>query len=190
MSGESAELEFEVIGLDGKRRWLRTQACPIARSHRCYYVGSRYQPRHHRPARARSPGAAIAEDGSDRPARRRHRARLQQHPDRHPGLRTDAARGRTGSRRPRNTATRHIVQAVERAAGLTRQLLAFGRRQVMQPQHVDLNEPRHQPRHDGAAACLAKRSICNCSCRPAAPADPRRCRIDRSGPDEPGHQCA
>ena len=40
----------------------------------------------------------------------------------------------------RQTATRHIVEAADRAAGLTRQLLAFGRRQIMQPQHVDLNE--------------------------------------------------
>ena len=40
----------------------------------------------------------------------------------------------------RKMATRHIVDAAERAAGLTRQLLAFGRRQIMQPQHVDLNE--------------------------------------------------
>lgn len=33
-----------------------------------------------------------------------------------------------------------IVQAAERAAGLTRQLLTFSRRQVMQPQQLDLNE--------------------------------------------------
>ena len=33
-----------------------------------------------------------------------------------------------------------IVQAAERAAGLTRQLLTFSRRQVMQPRRLDLNE--------------------------------------------------
>jgi PAS domain S-box-containing protein len=33
-----------------------------------------------------------------------------------------------------------IGQAAERAAGLTRQLLAFGRRQVMQPRRLDMNE--------------------------------------------------
>jgi two-component system cell cycle sensor histidine kinase/response regulator CckA len=37
-------------------------------------------------------------------------------------------------------AAREIVQATERAARLTRQLLAFSRRQVMQAQWVDLNE--------------------------------------------------
>ena len=33
-----------------------------------------------------------------------------------------------------------ISQAAERAATLTRQLLAFGRRQLMQPRQLDMNE--------------------------------------------------
>jgi CheY-like chemotaxis protein len=40
----------------------------------------------------------------------------------------------------RRTATTQIVEAAQRAAGLTRQLLAFGRRQIMKPQDADLNE--------------------------------------------------
>jgi len=36
--------------------------------------------------------------------------------------------------------SRQIVQAAERAASLTRQLLIFSRKQVMRPAHVDLNE--------------------------------------------------
>ncbi len=35
---------------------------------------------------------------------------------------------------------RQIVQAAERAAGLTRQLLLFGRKQIMRPADIDLNE--------------------------------------------------
>lgn len=40
----------------------------------------------------------------------------------------------------RSGCSRQIVQAAERAAGLTRQLLIFSRKQVMRPAHVDLNE--------------------------------------------------
>ena len=39
-----------------------------------------------------------------------------------------------------HTSAAHIRDASERAADLTRQLLAFGRRQVLQPRAVDLNE--------------------------------------------------
>jgi two-component system cell cycle sensor histidine kinase/response regulator CckA len=40
----------------------------------------------------------------------------------------------------REESVREILQATERAAGLTRQLLTFSRRQVMQPASLDLNE--------------------------------------------------
>jgi nitrogen-specific signal transduction histidine kinase/ActR/RegA family two-component response regulator len=42
--------------------------------------------------------------------------------------------------KPAANSARQIAQAVERAAGLNRQLLTFSRRQVMQPRRLDLNE--------------------------------------------------
>ena len=44
------------------------------------------QARRERAHSASRPAAPGAEDGGDRPPDRRHRARLQQHPDQHPGL--------------------------------------------------------------------------------------------------------
>jgi PAS domain S-box-containing protein len=41
---------------------------------------------------------------------------------------------------PASRSSQQIVQAAERAAGLTRQLLTFSRRQVMQPRRLDMNE--------------------------------------------------
>jgi PAS domain S-box-containing protein len=44
-----------------------------------------------------------------------------------------------GSRHPLHKAAAEIQGAIDRAAGLTRQLLAFGRRQTLQPRVIDLN---------------------------------------------------
>jgi two-component system, cell cycle sensor histidine kinase and response regulator CckA len=139
MAGESGELEFEVIGLDRTRRWLRTQACPL---------------------RDRN-GVITSALGISRDitGQRELEAQLRQSQKMEAigqlagGIAHDFNNILTviqgfsltlldGDDDPvaRKSATRHIVEATERAAGLTRQLLAFGRRQVMQPQHVDLNE--------------------------------------------------
>ena len=139
MSGESGELEFEVIGLTGVRRWLRTQAAPL-----------------------RDPDGRITSVlgiSRDITGERELEAQLRQSQKMEAigqlagGIAHDFNNILTiiqgfaltlleGEDDPasRQMATRHIVDAAERAAGLTRQLLAFGRRQVMQPQHVDLNE--------------------------------------------------
>jgi signal transduction histidine kinase len=41
--------------------------------------------------------------------------------------------------KPGARSAQQIVQATERAAGLTRQLLAFSRRQIIQPKRLDMN---------------------------------------------------
>jgi two-component system, cell cycle sensor histidine kinase and response regulator CckA len=46
---------------------------------------------------------------------------------------------RLGSHHPLYKAAAEIQGAIDKAAGLTRQLLAFGRRQTLQPRVIDLN---------------------------------------------------
>ena len=43
---------------------------------------------------------------------------------------------------PATRSAQPIAQAAERAAGLTRQLLTFSRRQVMQPRPLEMNTAR------------------------------------------------
>jgi two-component system cell cycle sensor histidine kinase/response regulator CckA len=139
MGGETAELEFEMIGVTGVRRWLRTHAAPL-----------------------RDPDGRITSVlaiSRDITGQRELEAQLRQ------SQKMEAIGQLAGGiahdfnniltviqgfaltlldgdcdRATQQTATKQIVEASEKAAGLTRQLLAFGRRQVMQPQHVDLNE--------------------------------------------------
>ena len=139
MQGENAELEFEVIGLTGMRRWLRTQACPLRDRHgtitsvlgisRDITVERELEARLRQSQKMEAIGqlaGGIAHDFNN------ILTIIQ-------GFAITLLEGE-GDPASRQVATRHIVDAAERAAGLTRQLLAFGRRQIMQPQHVDLNE--------------------------------------------------
>ena len=80
-------------------------------------------------AAARTPDAS-PEDGVGRPAGRRRGARLQQHARRDPGpRRAGAGAGSTPDIRCATTC-REIRAAADRSAELTRQLLAFARRQT------------------------------------------------------------
>ena len=87
----------------------------------------------------RAPAPPVAEDGGDRPAHRRRRARLQQHPHR------DHRHDRNPRRRPWPTGrssppiAKMIDEAADRGADLTRQLLAFARKQPLQPRETDIN---------------------------------------------------
>ena len=139
IAGESGELEFEVIGVTGVRRWLRTQACPLRDPY----------------GRITSLLGISRDITGEREleAQLRHSQKMEAIGQLAGGIAHDFNNILTiiqgfaltlleGEEDPasRKMATRHIVDAAERAAGLTRQLLAFGRRQIMQPQHVDLNE--------------------------------------------------
>jgi len=139
MSGESAELEFEVIGITGVRRWLRTHAAPLRDHH----------------------GKITSVLGISRDitgqreleAQLRHAQKMEAIGQLAGGIAHDfnnilmVIQGfalilldEDGDTAARRTATQHIVEASERAAALTRQLLAFGRRHVMQAEDVDVNE--------------------------------------------------
>ena len=89
-------------------------------------------------AHRRAAGAG-AEDGDGRPALRRHRARLQQSAHRHPRQRRGARDAAQGARRICAISPTRSWHAAERGAELTQRLLAFSRRQMLQPTAIDCN---------------------------------------------------
>ena len=106
-----------------------------AASRTCCTIGARHHraPRRRASAsRARGAAAPGAEDGGDRPAHRRHRTRLQQHP----GQRASATScwrqeraERAGRCPPGSASSARRSWPAERARDLIAQMLAFARRQ-------------------------------------------------------------
>ena len=89
--------------------------------------------------RARGAVSAGAEDGGHRTAGRRRRARFQQPAHRDPGvLRAVAGRSRSRRSRVMPTSPRSRRRA-QRGAALTRQLLAFSRKEIIEPTLLDVN---------------------------------------------------
>ncbi|HYE88424.1 MAG TPA: ATP-binding protein, partial [Vicinamibacterales bacterium] len=139
MAGGTGELEFEVIGLNGVRRWLKTTAAPLrdrTGTITCVLGISRditkhreleSQLRHSQKMDAIGQLAGgIAHDFNNILQIIQGFSLILLEDD------VDAA--------SRRVATKQIVEASERAASLTKQLLAFGRRQIMQPRLVNVND--------------------------------------------------
>ena len=85
-----------------------------------------------------------------------------------------------GADSPASARLKDVMKAAESAAALTRQLLAFSRRQVIEPRPIDLN--RHIERIARMLARLIGESIRPCWTwgRASAPSWPTRARSSRS----------
>ena len=147
--------------------------------------------RPHRAAPRRGAAAPGAEDGGDRPAHRRHRPRLQQPAHRHrraPG--PDADAHPAGPHRcDLERYARAAVASANRAAALTHRLLAFARRQPLEPQ------PTAPTRliagmEDLLRRTLGERVQLERVTAAAAVADPVRSAPARERAPQPRHQCA
>ena len=155
-----------------------------------------HRPRHHlAPARRDGAGGARdaappgAEDGGDRPPRRRDRARLQQHPDEHHGLRR--ARGRAAGR-DRGSQARQLPRAgaaLEPAGA--RPDPADAHVQPRPARRAAAGRPAARRRGGGAAAAL----VDAVDARAGNPGRRRRAahlarpRAGRAGAAQPLHQC-
>ena len=138
------------------------------------------------------PACRIAEDGSDRPAERRHRSRLQQPPDdrdRQSGNRAASSRPSRQLTRVCNRVLTNAMRGAQRAAALTSRLLAFSRRQALDPKPLDVNKFLV-----GAVDFCSARSARTSRSRPSARAglwhDRGRPEPSGVGARQSRHQCA
>jgi CheY-like chemotaxis protein len=123
---------------DGTYKSLIDQGV-LARTRRAAAGGVRHAAGQHRAPRAGRATGPRPQDGGGRPADRRRRPRLQQPADRGPGqYRADQAAHRRADELSRQIDA--VRQAAEKGGALTRQLLAFSRRQRLNPLTVDLND--------------------------------------------------
>ncbi len=133
------DVEFRTNPHGSHARWVMSQAQVFCDERGKPAAHARRRAGRHRTEAPRIAVPPGAEDGRHRPARGRRRARFQQSAHGDPRLRRD---GERASCRPtiRRTNTSHSIRhAAERSAALTRQLLAFARRQITEPRLVDLN---------------------------------------------------
>ena len=131
---------------------------------------------------------AGAEDGGGRPAGRRRRPRLQQPAHRHQRLQRRCCCDRVPASEPeRRPTSARSARPASAPARLTRQLLAFSRKQVLEPQPLDLNDVVARDREDAAPADRRGHRAATALRAGAAP-DQGRPRADRAGADEPGGQ--
>ena len=92
-----------------------------------------------------------------------------------------------GTEHPSSIDVREIRAAGQSAESLTRQLLAFSRRQILQPQTLDL-EPGADPRGCAAAAHHRRRHRADDEAHRAARPRQRRSGADRAGRAQPRRQ--
>ena len=101
---------------------------------------------------------------------------------------TELAKSHLPEEHPAQHDLTNVYDAAQRSAALTRQLLAFARKQVISPRPIDLNDLDRAHGIDAQSAAGRDRSASSpASAEPLPGSD--RPRTIRAGPDEPGRQC-